>query len=103
MHIPLEEALSLLRSWRNEGTRLGIHASGSGFRQELRATIREMKGTVVELCDDRTKVQVDLQATDFHGDVSSPAHLGCDFRNGDRHSLNVLLDEWTRIDDSVCI
>ena len=90
MHIPLEEALSLLRSWRNEGTRLGIHASGSGFRQELRATIREMKGTVVELCDDRTKLQVDLQGADFNGDLSAPGYLVCEFRNGDRYSFYVL-------------
>src|ERR1700680_3412888 len=87
MHIPLDEALSLLSNWRNEGTRLRIHASGSGFRQDLRGTIRELKGTVVEVCDDQRNLQVDLQGADFNGDVSSPAYLVCEFRNGDRYSF----------------
>ena len=93
LHIPLDEALSLLSNWRNEGTRLRIHASGSGFRQDLQGTIRELKGTVVEVCADRTQVQVDLHGADFNGDMSSPAHLVCEFHNGDRYSFDVLRHE----------
>jgi hypothetical protein len=93
MHIPLDEALSLLSGWKNEGTRLRIHASGSGFRQDLRGTIQELKGTVVEVCADRTKAQLDLQGADFNGDVFFFAYLMCEFRNGDRYSFNVLSDE----------
>jgi len=72
MHIPLDEALSLLSSWRNEGTHLRIYASGSGFRRDFLGTIRELKGKVVEFCNDRTQLQVDLQGATFNGDVSLP-------------------------------
>ena len=45
---------------------------------------------VIELRDDRTKLQVDLQRADFNGDVSSPACLVCEFCNGERYSFYVL-------------
>jgi hypothetical protein len=87
MHISLEEALLLLNSWRNQGTRLRIHGSGAELLQDLRGTIRELNGTIVEVCDDKRKLQVDLQGADFNGDVSSPAYLVCEFRNGGRYSF----------------
>jgi hypothetical protein len=55
---------------------------------EKRST--KTRKAVIELRDDRTKVQVDLQDADFNGDVSSPPYLVCEFRNGERYSFSLL-------------
>jgi hypothetical protein len=96
MHIPLDEALVLLNSWKTEGTRLRVHASGAGIRQELpQGTIRGLRGTIVETGDDETKLEVDLKDADFNGDWSPPAYLICEFRDGGRYSFHTLRGEAT--------
>jgi hypothetical protein len=87
-----DEALSLLGSWRNEGTRLRIHASGAGFRQDLQGTIRELKGTVVEIRDDRTKLQFDLQGADFNWGSGSARRSRAHYRTSADRSLFRLHD-----------
>ena len=89
MHIRLEEALTLVRIWKNQETPLQVHVSRSGVRQDLRGTIRDLQGTFVDLLADQAKLQLDLQGADFNGDESSPAYLVCEFPNGDRYSFYV--------------
>jgi hypothetical protein len=63
-------------------------ARSLAHRGEKKST--KTRKVVIELRDDRTKLQVDLQEADFNGDVSSPAYLVCEFRNGERYSFSVL-------------
>ena len=99
MHIPLDEALVLLNSWKNKGTRLRVHASGAGIRQDLpQGTIRGLRGTIVEIGDDETKLEVDLKDAEFNGDWSPPAYLICEFRDGGRYSFYALRDEVSGMD-----
>jgi hypothetical protein len=99
MHILLDEALVLLNNWKNEGTRLRVHASGAGIRQELpQGNIRELKGTIVEIGNSETKLEVDLKDADFNGDWAPPAYLICEFRDGGRYSFHALRGEVTGTD-----
>jgi hypothetical protein len=99
MHIPLDEALVLLNNWKNKGTRLRVHASGAGIRQDMpQGTIRGLKGTIVEIGDDEAKLEVDLKDADFNGDWSPPAYLICEFRDGGRYSFYALRDGVTGMD-----
>ena len=102
MHIPLDEALVLLNSWKDKGTRLRVHASGAGIRQDLpQSTIRGLKGTIVEIGDDETKLEVDLKDADYNGDWSPPAYLICEFRDGGRYSFYALRDEVSGADSKL--
>jgi hypothetical protein len=86
MHIPLEEALTLLGRWRDQQTSLKVHLSCSGLRQDLESRIEDLRGTVVNVSADQPKLEVDLQGADFNGDQS---YLVCEFPNGDRCSFRV--------------
>jgi hypothetical protein len=96
MHISFEEAMSLLITWRNEGTPLEVRLSRSGGREDVRGTIRELRETIVEVFSDSGQLQVDLKGAEFNGDKSAPAssnyaaYLVCEFPNGDRSSFYVL-------------
>jgi len=92
MHISPEEAFSLLESWREGRVSLRVHMPGQ--TQPVKATIREVEGTVVRLSSDLEPFQFDLHGADFNGDArrehsSRGAYLVCEFPSGDRYSLYV--------------
>jgi hypothetical protein len=49
MDISLEEALSRLSTWREENASLQVHFAREGFGLDVWVSIREIRGTVVEM------------------------------------------------------
>ena len=87
MHIRLDEALTLLSRWKIRETPLNVYVSRPGSVQDLHGKVRELEGTTVEVHDDRSSLQLDLQGADFNGDGSSREYLVCEFRDGKRYSF----------------
>jgi hypothetical protein len=92
MHLTVEEALSLLKSWESDQTVLRIHFSGSKSSREVQASIR-LVGARVRLLAGAEEVDIDLADAEFNGDRRSPpnashgAYLICEFKSDDRLSL----------------
>jgi hypothetical protein len=81
------KAFRLLEMWRSHGTTLQVNVRRSGIQQDIRSTIRKIRGTVVVVGTDQWDLEVDLQGADFNGDEKSAAYLVCEFPNGDRSSF----------------
>jgi hypothetical protein len=89
MHIQLNEALALLDSWKNEGTRIRMRASGSAAAQELLGTIRAVTGSNVGIGDDVKRLEIDLTGADLNGDPAHGQYLVCEFSDGRRYAFHV--------------
>ena len=94
MHIALDEAISLLDSWKATGTVLRVHLfRRAGHSREVRATVKDINGSVINFDADGEKIAIDLGGAEFNGDRRAPpnsshgAYLVCEYRNGDRFSF----------------
>jgi hypothetical protein len=87
MHLRLDEALNLLNNWKNRETPLNVYVSRPGFLQDLNGKVRELRGTIVEVCADQSNLQLDLEGADFNGDGFTREYLVCEFRDGKRYSF----------------
>jgi hypothetical protein len=93
MHIELNEAISLLDSWKATGTVLRVHLSRAGHSREIQATVKGINGMVTNVDANGEEIPINLDGAEFNGDRrSSPnssygAYLTCEYRNGDRFSF----------------
>ena len=93
MHITLDEAKSLLDSWKATGTVLKVYLPRAGRSQELQATVANISGAIVGIDASGDKIELDLTGAEFNGDRRSApnsnqgAYLVCEYRNGDRYSF----------------
>jgi hypothetical protein len=93
MHITLDEAVSLLDSWKTTGTVLRVHLFRAGQSREVHATVKGTNGAVLNLDANGEEIVIDLDGAEFNGDRRSApysnhgAYLVCEYRNGDRLSF----------------
>jgi hypothetical protein len=95
MNITLDEAVSLLDTWKTAGTVLRVHLSRAGNSRELQAAIKDIKGVIVTVSASggAEEMEIDLTGAEFNGDrrlapnSSQGAYLVCEYRNGDRFSF----------------
>jgi hypothetical protein len=93
MHITLNEAVSLLGSWKATGTVLRVHLFRAGHSREVQATVTGINGAVINFDANGEEIAIDLDGAEFNGDRRSPsnsshgAYLVCEYRNGDRFSF----------------
>jgi hypothetical protein len=93
MHIELNEAISLLDSWKATGTVLRVHLSRAGQSRELQAKVKDINGALINFDADGEEIAINLNGAEFNGDRrSSPnssygAYLTSEYRNGDRFSF----------------
>jgi hypothetical protein len=93
MHITLDEAVSLLDSWKATGTVLRMHLFGTGQSRELQAKVKDIKGALINFNANGEEIAIDLDGAHFNGDRRSSsnsshgAYLICEYRNGDRFSF----------------
>ncbi len=69
------------------GNAIAVHVSQSEVRQDVRGTVRDIRGTVVGFGADPTYLELNLQGVDFNSDEKSAAYLVCEFPNGERYSF----------------
>jgi len=89
MHLSRDEAISILDTWRKEGTSLRIFFPQPGADREFQATIGELTHSAVELISASETLHVELEGAEFNGDENAAssdyqAYLVCELRNGDR-------------------
>ena len=93
MHIELNEAISLLDSWKATGTVLRVHSFRAGQSRELQAKVNDINEAIINVDADGEAIAIDLDGAEFNGDRRPPpnsshgAYLICEYRNGDRLSL----------------
>jgi len=93
MNITLDEAISILDSWKATGTVLKARLFRSGQSRETQTTVKDIKGSVIILDATGEEITIDLNGADFNGDRRAPLHsshgvyLICEYRNEDRISF----------------
>jgi hypothetical protein len=93
MHIPLDEAVSLLNTWKATGTVLKARLFRAGHAREVRGTVKDIKGTVINFYANGEEIAIDLDGAEFNGDRRSPpnsshgAYLVCEYGNGEQFSF----------------
>jgi hypothetical protein len=93
MHIELNEAISLLDSWKATGTVLRMHLFRAGQSRELQAKVKDINDAVINIDAHGEAIAIDLDGAEFNGDRRSPpssnhgAYLVCEYRSGDRFSF----------------
>ena len=96
MHITMDEAISLLDTWREENVPLIVYFSRPGASEpgpKLDARVTEIRGATVKFASGSQEIDVDLSGAEFNGDRRGPlsgdhgAYLICEFRNDDRWSF----------------
>jgi hypothetical protein len=96
MDISLEDALSRLSTWRDENASLEVHFAGRGLLRDEWMSIRDIRGAVVELESEDTKLVLDFADAVLDWDDEAPASSNFDealharFPNGDRCLLSRL-------------
>ena len=90
MDISLQDALSRLRTWREENASLELHFAGRGVLRDEWVSIRDIRGTAVELESEGGKLPLNFDGAVFDWDDKAPASSNFDealhakFPNGDR-------------------
>jgi hypothetical protein len=90
MHLSQEDAISILESWRQEGTSLRIYFSQSGANRDFQASIGALTISAMELVSTFEILHVELDGAEFNGGKDAAAssnysaYLVCECRNGDR-------------------
>ena len=93
MHIAVNEAVSLLNSWKSSETVLKAHLFRAGQSRGVQATVKAINGAVINFDADGEEIAIDLNGAEFNGDRRSAptlihgAYLVCEYRNGDRFSF----------------
>ena len=96
MLIGLVEAFTRLNFWREAKTSLEVHVSLVGVWADIWGTVREVKGTIVEIGSDAGTLRLELREAffDWRDDFPSPSHfttcLLAEFRNGDKFLFSSL-------------
>lgn len=90
MHLSREEAIAILTTWKETGTRLRVFFSQPGSDRMFEATVGEVTAVAVQLVSASESLGIELVGAQFNGDPdASPsseytAYLICEFRSGER-------------------
>jgi hypothetical protein len=73
MHIELNEAISLLDSWKATGTVLRMHLFRAGQSRELQAKVKDINDAVINIDAHGEAIAIDLDGAEFAAPYANPA------------------------------